>query len=40
VNHHEPSGTISFYWEFGGGDAIAMIPIADLGLEQSISVGR
>lgn len=31
MNYHEPSGTISFYWEFGGGDAIAMISIADLG---------
>ena len=29
VNYHEPSGSISFYWEFGGGDAVANISVGD-----------
>ena len=29
VNYHEPSGSISFYWEFGGGDVVAIISVGD-----------
>ena len=29
VNYHEPSGSISFYWEFGGGDVVAFISVGD-----------
>ena len=25
VYYHEPAGTITFYWEFGGGDVVAII---------------
>ena len=32
VNYHEPSGCISFYWEFGGGDTVATIWVEDSGL--------
>lgn len=29
VNYQEPSGSISFYWEFGGGDAVAIISVGN-----------
>jgi hypothetical protein len=35
VNYHEPSGCISFYWEFGGGDTVAIIWIEDLAVWSS-----
>jgi hypothetical protein len=30
VDYHEDAGSISFYWEFGGGDTVAIIWIEDL----------
>jgi hypothetical protein len=30
VNYHESSGCISLYWEFGGGDSVAIIWTKDL----------
>lgn len=32
VNYHKSSGCISFYWEFGSGDTVAIIWVEDLGL--------
>lgn len=25
VDYHEPEGHLSFYWEFGGGDTVALL---------------
>jgi hypothetical protein len=30
VDYRETAGCISFYWEFGGGDTVAIISIEDL----------
>ena len=30
VDYREEAGSISFYWEFGGGDTVAIIYIEDL----------
>jgi len=35
VNYHEPSGCISFYWEFGGDDTVAIIWTGDVALWSS-----
>src|SRR5262245_59377628 len=35
VNYKEPSGRISFYWEFGGGDTVAIIWSGDMALWNS-----
>jgi hypothetical protein len=35
VKCHEPSGCISFYWEFGAGDTVAIIWIEDLAVWNS-----
>lgn len=31
VVYHEPAGTLSFYWEFGGADVLAIIQVDDPG---------
>jgi hypothetical protein len=30
VEYREEAGSLSFYWEFGGGDAVASISVGDL----------
>lgn len=35
VNYDEPSGRISFYWEFGGADTVAIIWTGDMALWSS-----
>ena len=35
VNYHESSGSISFYWEFGGGDTVAIIWTKDVAVWSS-----
>jgi hypothetical protein len=32
IEYREPAGCISFYWEFGGGDTVAIIWVGDLAL--------
>ena len=38
VHYREPAGSLSFYWEFGGGDTVAIIQPEDAGRMEGAAV--